>query len=99
VIEFANGVLETAKRPLPRPPRPEKKPQPAAQSVQSVASSPDAEPPISSEAAGPSESIPHPQIIDSVEDSDEAPVAVAAPAAESHEAEAPPASEPSEQPH
>src|SRR6185369_12470451 len=26
VIEFANGILETAKKPLPRPPRPEKKP-------------------------------------------------------------------------
>jgi hypothetical protein len=25
VIEFANGILETAKRPVPRPPRPEKK--------------------------------------------------------------------------
>jgi hypothetical protein len=25
VIEFANGILETAKKPLPRPPRPEKK--------------------------------------------------------------------------
>jgi hypothetical protein len=24
VIEFANGVLETAKKPLPKPPRPEK---------------------------------------------------------------------------
>ncbi len=26
VIEFANGILETAKKPLPRPPRPEKQP-------------------------------------------------------------------------
>jgi len=26
VIEFANGMLDTAKRPLPRPPKPEKKP-------------------------------------------------------------------------
>jgi hypothetical protein len=26
VIEFANGILETAKKPLPRPPKPEKKP-------------------------------------------------------------------------
>jgi len=32
VIEFANGVLETAKKPLPKPPRPEPKtPGPAAQ--------------------------------------------------------------------
>src|SRR5690606_25555158 len=26
VIEFANGILETAKKPAPRPPRPEKQP-------------------------------------------------------------------------
>jgi hypothetical protein len=30
VIEFANGVLDTAKRPLPRPPKPEKKADAAA---------------------------------------------------------------------
>jgi hypothetical protein len=30
VIEFANGVLETAKKPLPRPPKPEKKQEPPA---------------------------------------------------------------------
>ncbi len=30
VIEFANGVLETAKKPLPRPPKPEPAPAPAA---------------------------------------------------------------------
>jgi hypothetical protein len=29
VIEFANGTLETAKRPLPRPPKPERAPPPA----------------------------------------------------------------------
>lgn len=29
VIEFANGVLETAKKPAPRPPKPEPKPAPA----------------------------------------------------------------------
>jgi len=28
VIEFANGVLETAKKPLPKPPKPEPKPKP-----------------------------------------------------------------------
>ena len=31
VIEFANGILETAKKPLPRPPKPEKKAQPSAE--------------------------------------------------------------------
>jgi hypothetical protein len=30
VIEFANGVMDTAKKPLPRPPKPEKKTEPAA---------------------------------------------------------------------
>jgi hypothetical protein len=30
VIEFANGILETAKKPLPRPPRPERQPKPEA---------------------------------------------------------------------
>ncbi len=30
VIEFANGILETAKKPLPRPPKPEKQPKQAA---------------------------------------------------------------------
>jgi hypothetical protein len=33
VIEFANGALETAKKPLPRPPRPEKKEQPSAKAA------------------------------------------------------------------
>jgi len=30
VIEYANGLLETAKRPLPKPPKPEKAAKPAA---------------------------------------------------------------------
>jgi hypothetical protein len=33
VIEFANGVLETAKKPLPRPPKPEKKEEPSAKTA------------------------------------------------------------------
>jgi hypothetical protein len=37
VIEFANGVLDTAKRPLPRPPKPEKKAGAAAVSGQTPA--------------------------------------------------------------
>jgi hypothetical protein len=43
VIEFANGTLETAKKPLPRPPRPESRPKekagdptPQADSVESI---------------------------------------------------------------
>ena len=46
VIEFANGVLETAKRPLPKPPRPE--PAPATAPSEPV---PPTEPPIAAEAA------------------------------------------------
>jgi hypothetical protein len=37
VIEFANGVLDTAKKPLPRPPKPEKKAEAAAVSGQTPA--------------------------------------------------------------
>jgi hypothetical protein len=47
VIEFANGILETAKRPLPRPPKPEVKaaekaeePAPAAEAVPVVEEAP-----------------------------------------------------------
>jgi hypothetical protein len=43
VIEFANGKLETAKKPLPRPepaPKPEKTPKPAAEAKAEVASAP-----------------------------------------------------------
>jgi hypothetical protein len=47
VIEFANGVLETAKRPLPKPPKPE--PAPAAAPTEPA---PPAEPPVAAEAAG-----------------------------------------------
>jgi hypothetical protein len=99
VIEFANGVLETAKKPLPRLPKPEKKPHAVAQPVQSVTSSPEVESPVSSEAAEPSESTQNSQVVDSVEDNNGSPVAVVAPAAESHKAEPPAAAQPSEQPH
>jgi hypothetical protein len=46
VIEFANGILETAKRPLPKPPKPE--PAPAAAPA---APAPPAEPAVAGEAA------------------------------------------------
>jgi hypothetical protein len=43
VIEFANGVLETAKKPLPRPPKPEKKQEPSAkQETPSASAAPEA---------------------------------------------------------
>jgi hypothetical protein len=47
VIEFANGVLETAKKPLSKPPKPE--PAPAAAPTQPA---PPAEPPVAADAAG-----------------------------------------------
>jgi hypothetical protein len=37
VLEFANGLLDTAKRPLPKPPKPEKKAAPAAVSGETPA--------------------------------------------------------------
>lgn len=65
VLEFANGVLETAKRPLPKPPKPESKPEskPAPESVpaaEAVAAPTPAEPPTampeaSAAAAPPAE--------------------------------------------
>jgi len=36
VLEFANGILETAKKPLPRPPKPERKSKPAAGAAAAV---------------------------------------------------------------
>src|SRR2546430_6997718 len=33
VIEFANGILETAKKPIPKPPKPQKKPEPKPEST------------------------------------------------------------------
>ena len=47
VIEFANGVLETAKKPLAKPPKPE--PAPAAKRTESA---PPAGPPVAADAAG-----------------------------------------------
>jgi hypothetical protein len=42
VIEFANGVLETAKRPLPRPPKPARPEPQAAPAVESPLAAPEA---------------------------------------------------------
>jgi hypothetical protein len=45
VIEFANGILEMAKKPLPKPPKPEAKPKPAE-------AAPQAEAPVAGEVTG-----------------------------------------------
>jgi hypothetical protein len=49
VIEFANGILETAKRPAPKPPKPEPKPAPERQTEPA----PQAEAGIATEAVAP----------------------------------------------
>jgi len=66
VLEFANGVMETAKKPLPRPPKPAAKPAPAtaAAAVATPQTAPaesdvvDADPGAPAEAVAPSETAP-----------------------------------------
>ena len=69
VIEFANGILETAKKPLPKPPKPEAKPvekraDPAPQAEVVPAAEPVAAEPVGAadaplpEAAIPAEEVP-----------------------------------------
>ena len=53
VIEFANGVLETAKKPVPRPPKPQ--PKPAAAPAEGIASAPSAVSEQASAGGQPSE--------------------------------------------
>jgi len=55
VLEFANGIMETAKKPAPRPPKPEAKPAaPTAPAAPVAAPAPAAEP-ASAEASAPAE--------------------------------------------
>ncbi len=49
VIEFATGVLETAKKPLPRPPKPEKKVEAASGATATVSVAPAEAPDLSSD--------------------------------------------------
>jgi len=42
VIEFANGILETAKKPIPKPPKPEKAPAPATTEAAAAEAAPQA---------------------------------------------------------
>jgi hypothetical protein len=76
VIEFANGMLDTAKRPLPRPPKPEKRPaespvetpSPVATSEPTTAEAiiepetPPAEPAANLAAEPPAESVSAPEV-------------------------------------
>jgi hypothetical protein len=52
VIEFANGILETAKKPAPKPPRPE--PKPAAETPAEPGAQPEAAPQAETRATEPS---------------------------------------------
>lgn len=52
VIEFANSTLETAKKPVPRPPRPAKQPAAPEPAAPAEATQPEHEPAPGSEAAG-----------------------------------------------
>jgi len=54
VIEFANGILETAKKPLPRPPKPEK-PEKPPEAAPSTAEAPAVEPTAPAAVAAPME--------------------------------------------
>jgi hypothetical protein len=90
VIEFANGVLETAKKPLPKPPKPEARPaeQPA-------------EPALQADAAAAPEAVAEPAIAEAPAPETDVPAAQAAepapalPAAEPEAATAPvPTNEP-----
>ncbi len=53
VIEFADGKLETAKKPAPKPPKQEKKPAPVAPASSEAA-------PVTGEAQAPAETVPDP---------------------------------------
>jgi hypothetical protein len=58
VIEFANGTLDTAKKPLPKPPKPEKKAEPAAAAGQTPAAPASGENPVADVSAEAGETIP-----------------------------------------
>ncbi|MGA3181651.1 MAG: hypothetical protein ABSF38_15020 [Verrucomicrobiota bacterium] len=79
VIEFANGILETAKRPIPKPPKPQPKPPepPPAQS-----SAPENRPAAATESAAIPETRPAPPEAAATPDAPAIPFATAQPAGE-----------------
>ncbi len=58
VIEFANGILETAKKPLPKPSKPEPTPAAAPAEPAPTASTPPTEPAPATESVPAAESVP-----------------------------------------
>jgi hypothetical protein len=96
VIEFASGVLETAKKPLPRPPKPE--PKPSAKPAETAPAS-EAQPATEPPAAAESDAPPSPADIapDPAAEPTAAPAVGDVPPAPAAESEpAPPASAPEE---
>jgi hypothetical protein len=89
VIEFASGLLETAKKPLPRPPK--REPAPKAAETQ-----PAADAAATSAAAAPSESAGQPEVSSATEAIGE-PTAPAEISAENVTAEAPAEAQPQQQ--
>jgi len=55
VIEFANGILETAKKPIPKPPKPEKKPAAKAEAAPAAEATATPQP---TDAAVPAAAVP-----------------------------------------
>jgi len=93
VLEFANGVMETAKKPLPRPPKPEVKKAPAAEAAAPVVETAVVAEPTMTESISPSEAaLPADEVPGNTD-----PVASDSPAADSVETATPEAA-PSENP-
>jgi hypothetical protein len=90
VIEFANGLLETAKKPAPKPPKPEPKPAPAAPATPAVETAATAQAPAATEPAPAVESAPAPApVAEPQQAAEPAPIAAPAPAAPQSESPAP----------
>jgi hypothetical protein len=76
VIEFANGTLETAKKPAPKPPRPEPKPK-AAEAQPGTGEAPAAVAPVESTVPSPETVIPEAPAPEQAQPSGESPPAEA----------------------
>jgi len=74
VIEFANGVLETAKKPLPRPPKPEKPQRAASGEAESAASQAHPEELATAPGETPALAAEAPFLVEAVADPVEVPV-------------------------
>jgi hypothetical protein len=95
VLEFADGRMDTAKKPVPRPPKPEKKPaaeKPVAEGdTTTMTVDPAGEAPVLTEAEIPEETSP--AVEAAAESSTPAETVASEPAAEATPATEPPAAE------